>query len=118
MLNKSVETKHVFRTKMSHKSEMACPCNMDDTIIHNQVHFTYTIQKSSEVRGHNKGTIDNLQSRILVIAVLPGLRIRCGRVISVGSFESDVAVLWSWWSALGQGIFPSLVLVCSPRNHE
>ena len=25
--------------------------------------------------------------------------------------QSSVAVLWSWWSALGQGTFPSLVLI-------
>ena len=28
------------------------------------------------------------------------------------------AALRSWWSALGQGTFSSLVLVCLPRDHE
>ena len=51
-------------------------------------------------------------------------RIRHGRVLSVGDLElasqvrSPVEAQQLWWSVLGQGKFPSLVLVCLPRDHK
>ena len=40
----------------------------------------------------------------------------CSNIIDVSIEQSQQ--WWSWWSAHGQGKFPSLVLVCLPRDHE
>ena len=70
----------------------------------------YSRKSRDTAKGRSSYTLANLNLTVLKSAVVGWL--------ASGISKPGVAALRSWWSALGQGTFSSLVLVCLPRDHE